>query len=222
MVKLNGEPTSPGSPAQQLRYSRILQGATAMLTAGGENALQMKELAARAEVSLATLYRYFPSKDHLLLRLAYDRYDGALRRVSTEPPQGTTPGQRVADLLLREFRAMQREPEVTAALTRALTETNRNHSEMLEAVAQRHQQVVLTAAERGGPLDADQRRLLPLIMGVAASAARSWLNGVRAAADARFEMAFAGRLLDLPADVLRDYVAHAEAQGAGALTGRSG
>lgn len=30
-------------------------------------ALQMKDLAQRADVSLATLYRYFPAKDHVLL-----------------------------------------------------------------------------------------------------------------------------------------------------------
>ena len=38
-----------------------------MLSAGGEDALQMKELSQRADVSVATLYRYFPAKDHVLL-----------------------------------------------------------------------------------------------------------------------------------------------------------
>lgn len=58
------------------------------MAVGGEDMLQMKELAQRAGVSLATLYRYFPSKDHVLLAIALGRYENALRRVAGEPPRG--------------------------------------------------------------------------------------------------------------------------------------
>jgi AcrR family transcriptional regulator len=54
-------PAVPSTPAQHGRRDRILETATAMLSAGGEDALQMKELSQRADVSLATLYRYFPA-----------------------------------------------------------------------------------------------------------------------------------------------------------------
>src|SRR5215469_14352960 len=55
----------PTTAAQRARYERVLHAGTAILTAGGEDALQMKELAQRASVSLDTLYRYFPSKEHV-------------------------------------------------------------------------------------------------------------------------------------------------------------
>src|ERR1700677_2482935 len=116
-------PAIPSTPAQHGRYDRILATATAMLTAGGEEMLQTKELAQRAEVSLATLYRYFPSKDHVLLAISYSRYESALRRVTNEPPHGATMQERVSSHLLREFRAEQRDQRLTAALTRVITDT---------------------------------------------------------------------------------------------------
>jgi len=44
-----------------------------MLAAGGEDALQMKDLSQRAGVSVASLYRYFPAKDHVLLAILLSR-----------------------------------------------------------------------------------------------------------------------------------------------------
>ena len=95
-------PALPSTPAQHGRYDRILATATAMLALGGEDLLQMKELAQRADVSLATLYRYFPAKDYVLLAIAVGRYENALRRVTDETPDGATPAERVTSHLLRE------------------------------------------------------------------------------------------------------------------------
>src|ERR1700744_6794165 len=94
-------PASPSTPAQHDRYQRILAAATAMLATGGEDALQMKELAERAVVSLATLYRYFPSKDHLLLAISQARYENALRRGRNESPHGGTGQERITPHHLR-------------------------------------------------------------------------------------------------------------------------
>ena len=73
---------------------RILAAATAILAAGGEDALQMKDLSQRAGVSLATLYRYFPAKDHVLLAILLSRYTAALAQVVSEVPAGRTARRR--------------------------------------------------------------------------------------------------------------------------------
>ena len=65
----------------------------------------MASLAERAEVSSATLYRYFPAKEHVVLAIAVRRYQNALALVADEPPDGATVQERVTDDLLREFRA---------------------------------------------------------------------------------------------------------------------
>src|SRR3954454_5137634 len=53
--------------AQRARRRRILDTAVELATDGGYDAVQMREVADRADVALGTLYRYFPSKVHLLV-----------------------------------------------------------------------------------------------------------------------------------------------------------
>src|SRR5579864_5401115 len=56
-----------GSSAQRDRRKRILDATLALASKGGYDAVQMRAVAERADVALGTLYRYFPSKIHLLV-----------------------------------------------------------------------------------------------------------------------------------------------------------
>jgi TetR/AcrR family transcriptional regulator, cholesterol catabolism regulator len=181
-------PATPSTPAQHDRYQRMLQAATAMLASGGEDALQMKELAERAAVSLATLYRYFPSKDHLLLAISQSRYENAFRRISAEPPRGATAQERVTNHLLREFRAEQRDQRLTAALVRVLSDTRPEYVPVIAATQQLHLRVIEYVATAGGPVDDELRRRLRIVMDVFGAATGRWLAGVSSAAEARFEI----------------------------------
>jgi TetR/AcrR family transcriptional regulator, cholesterol catabolism regulator len=100
-------PAIPSTPAQRERCERVLTSAAAILSGGGEEALQMKDLALRADVSLAMLYRYFPSKDHVLLAIALSNYQAAARKILSEVPRGRTSRERVTSHLLREFRGAE-------------------------------------------------------------------------------------------------------------------
>lgn len=191
-------PAIPSTAAQHGRRDRILAAATAMLEAGGEDALQMKELAQRAGVSLTTVYRYFPAKDHVLLGILLSRYSRALARVTAEPVRGDSARERVTGHLLREFRAEQREPRLTAALSRVISETSRSYSEVIERVEHLHLQMLEHVAGNGGPVSAQQRMLLPIVRAVFGAATRRWLAGVSSPAQARFEIRAGCRLLDLP------------------------
>ena len=199
------EPAIPSTAAQHGRHDRILTAATVMLAAGGEDALQMKDLSQRAGVSVATLYRYFPAKDHVLLGILLSRYTAALARISAEVPQGATARERVTGHLLREFRAEQREPRLTAALSRVISETRRSYSEVIEQVEHLHLQMLEHVAGAGKPLSAEQRQLLPVVQAIFGTATRRWLAGVCSPAEARFEIRVGCRLLDLPDEtVARD------------------
>ena len=64
----------PGRPdreqatdAQRERRTRILDATIALASQGGFDAVQMRAVAEEADVALGTLYRYFPSKIHLLV-----------------------------------------------------------------------------------------------------------------------------------------------------------
>jgi AcrR family transcriptional regulator len=175
-----------------------------MLAAGGEDALQMKDLSQRAGVSLATLYRYFPAKDHVLLAILLSRYTTALARVAGELPSGATARERVTNHLLREFRAEQREPRLTAALSRVISETSRSYSEIIERVEHLHLQMLEHAAGAGQPVSPEQRQLLPVVRAIFGAATRRWLAGVSSPAQARFEIQVGCRLLDLPDAVVAE------------------
>jgi AcrR family transcriptional regulator len=108
-----------GSAAQRDRRKRILDATIALASQGGFDAVQMRAVAERADVALGTLYRYFPSKIHLLvsaLQREFERTEVALR---DKPVDGDTTAERVINVLKRTTRGMQSDPKLTEALTRA-------------------------------------------------------------------------------------------------------
>lgn len=191
-------PATPSTSAQHARYERVLRAAAATLSLGGEDALQMKELARRADVSLATLYRYFPSKDYILLAICRSRFEHALRQVAAEPPRGATVQDRVTGHLLREFRAEQREQQLTDALTRVLADTRPEYGPFIRQVQRLHMSILRQVAVRGRPLSDEEYRRLRIVNDVFGFSTRRWLAGVSSAAEARFEIRMSCYLLRGP------------------------
>ncbi|TBL40249.1 TetR/AcrR family transcriptional regulator [Verrucosispora sp. SN26_14.1] len=194
-------PAQPRTPAQHDRRSRVLASASAMLATGGEDALQMKRVAEDARVSLATVYRYFPSKDHLLLAMARARFERALVRVQQADIDlaGSTAGERVSAYLLREFAAQQRQPHVTSALARVLIGTNPDYRETHDEVQQMHLRLLSVIAHGHDSTPGYEAwMVLRVVAGCFGSATRNWIAGLLSADEARFEIALACRLLDLP------------------------
>ncbi|MBA2281752.1 MAG: TetR family transcriptional regulator [Actinomycetota bacterium] len=106
---------------QRERRRRVIDVAFELGAERGYDAVQMREVAAAANVALATIYRYFSSKDHLLAA-AMTEWTGRLQhRVAQSPPRGDTPADQLIDVLRRACRAMERQPKLSAALVRALS-----------------------------------------------------------------------------------------------------
>ena len=109
-----------GSAAQRDRRRRILDATVALASTGGFDAVQMRAVAELADVALGTLYRYFPSKIHLLVSaLARQFEETEAASLGRRPIPGEDPADRVIYVLTRATRGMQREPYLTEALTRA-------------------------------------------------------------------------------------------------------
>ena len=108
------------TPAQRERRLAVIEAAMELAATGGYEAVVIKDVAARAGVSLGTLYRYFSSKDHLLAEALQVWGERLGRRLAASPPRGDTPAERVASVLRRMARGVEREPELGVALTRAL------------------------------------------------------------------------------------------------------
>jgi AcrR family transcriptional regulator len=80
----------PTLPRQRLRYTRILEVAAGFARKGLDSVV-LSEVAAKADVPLGTLYRYFPSSTQLVLAL-YRKQLGELLAGSTQAAVGATAG----------------------------------------------------------------------------------------------------------------------------------
>lgn len=119
------EPELRRKPVQQRsqeRLERILDACAELLDEVGAGALTTKEIAARAQVPIGTLYQFFTGKQSLLAALArrnLRRYlDRLTRRLAAESPQDVGG---FVDLAVEEFVAMKRAVPGFAALDFGLT-----------------------------------------------------------------------------------------------------
>ncbi|MEV7424544.1 MULTISPECIES: TetR family transcriptional regulator [unclassified Streptomyces] len=130
---------------QEARRRNILGAATRLACRGGFDAVQMREVAEEAGVALGTLYRYFPSKIHLLVATTLDQLEQLHATLRERPPSGGGAAERVAETLLRACRALQRDPYLADAMFRALTFADRSVSAEVAAVSRRTTAIVLEA-----------------------------------------------------------------------------
>ena len=195
------------TPAERARQARILQAAATLLATEGEQGLQMKQLAQKAEVALATLYRYFPSKDHVLGAVALERWRRALQKIETTHYQGATPGERAGDMMIGQFRRVQRDPEYASALERVANAPDRSTGEYMEGIKQIAHQLARAAVEQdGNPLTEEQLHVLPIVMSACGGAINNWLAGTLSADQTRAQIRASSRLLDLPPKIIRQYL----------------
>ena len=107
------------TPNQAARRARVLEAAMVLATEGGYDAVQMRDVASRAQVALGTIYRYFASKDHLLAACQLETWRELERRLEGRPLSGDTASERVSELFRRLMRRVEREPLQAAALITA-------------------------------------------------------------------------------------------------------
>ena len=118
-----GPGPAPTSRAAQTaaRRARLLATAVTLAGEGGYDAVQMRDVAARANVALGTLYRHYSSKDQLLLAALATQARQLRDRLVEQPATGPSASARVGIVLRRASRSMERDPNLTAAMVTALS-----------------------------------------------------------------------------------------------------
>jgi AcrR family transcriptional regulator len=109
------------SPEQQERRRRLIDAAFELGAEGGYDAVQMRSVSETANVAMATIYRYFSSKDHLLAAAMIEWTERLQARVAQSPPHGATAADRMVNVLQRACRALERQPKLAQALVRAIS-----------------------------------------------------------------------------------------------------
>ncbi|HEY6796540.1 MAG TPA: cholesterol catabolism transcriptional regulator KstR [Kineosporiaceae bacterium] len=182
------------SAAQNERRRRILDATLALALKGGYEAVQMRAVAERAEVALGTLYRYFPSKIHLLVAALAREFQRTQERLDRTPIPGHTPYERMVFVLGRVTRAMQREPLLTEAMTRAFMFADPSAATEVNAVAGMMEHMFTQAMHDGEPTD-DERAIARVIGDVWLSNLVAWVTRRASANDVTHHLELATRLL---------------------------
>ena len=193
-----------GSAAQRERRKRILDAAIALASKGGFEQMQMRAVAERADVALGTLYRYFPSKIHLLVSALAAQFEQARETFDRKPIPGDTPADRVMYVLGRTTRTLQRDPNLTEALTRAFMFADASVANEIHVVgmhvtrmlmaAMRDPSEVLSAVEPPEPTD-EEIAITKVIGDVWLASLVQWVTGRASANDVAKSMDVAVHLL---------------------------
>jgi AcrR family transcriptional regulator len=183
-----------GSAAQRDRRKRILDATLALASKGGYDAVQMRTVAERADVALGTLYRYFPSKIHLLVSELAREFEQTQEKLDRKPIPGETPYERMMYVLSRITRSMQREPMLTEAMTRAFMFADPSAAAEVNTVARLMEQVLTKAMHDGEP-SADDKAVARVIGDVWLSNLVAWVTRRASADDVSNHLELAARLL---------------------------
>ncbi len=189
-----GTESDTETTAQRARRARIITATLALASRGGYEAVQMREVAERSEVALGTLYRYFPSKVHLLvsaLGREFERIDAKTDRASLT---GGTPYQRLNIMVGKLNRSMQRNPLLTEAMTRAFVFADASAAGEVDHVGKLMDSMFARAMSEGEPTE-DQFHIARVISDVWLSNLLAWLTRRASATDVSKRLDLAVRLL---------------------------
>lgn len=183
------------STAQRERRARIIQATLALASRGGFDEVQMREVAERSGVALGTLYRYFPSKIHLLVSaMAFE-----LERMSRSLQRRTVPGQtrseRVEWVLERATRSLQRDPNLTEAMVRAMMAADASVAVEVAAVRAQMASMIIDAIRGEDQAHAEDEQWAGVLQDVWFARQIAWLGGRISSAEVWRDIESAIRLI---------------------------
>jgi AcrR family transcriptional regulator len=188
--------TEPAATAlersQAARRRRVLDATLELAAEGGFDAVQMRDVAAAADVALGTLYRYFSSKERLLLEAMVEQQEDLRRHLEAHPAPGATPVDRVVNVLNRANASLRRYPDVTAAMVRAFGASRPEDADIVERVGVIMTSIITGAIGSGTERD---RRIARVLQQVWLSSLVGWVVGVDPAKRVDEDLEAAARLL---------------------------
>lgn len=167
--------------AQAFRAERVVGVATQLASKGGYEGVNMREVAQLAQVGLATLYRYYPSKDALINAAVAAQVQQLAADVQRRPPQQRTPAERAAEVYVRALHAMEADRGFAHAAMSSFhtprpfgedesdSESGRDIDAMIEIAAS-------AAWGNDHRLSAHEKQALHMVQSLWNSSVISWLN----------------------------------------------
>ena len=136
--------------SQARRMRRIVDAAARLAEEGGFDAVRLRDVAEAAEVALGTLYKYFPSKEDVLLVALHEETDRLESVMAARPPRGASPLERLTHLFARATRGLVERPGLARAGLRAVAASSEGVALKVAAFHLRMTRLIV-AALRGEP-----------------------------------------------------------------------
>ena len=145
-MTVSGEAAVRSIPASQVaRRERILDAAMELAAEGGYDAVQMREVAERADVALGTVYRYFPSKVHLLVAAMSRTFQTLQDSVGSTGNTGT-PEERIYRVVATVTRYLARHRRLSGAMIRALMSADAQAAREVEQAGDQLVELIASAS----------------------------------------------------------------------------
>jgi len=116
--------TGNGAPrlalSQMRRIRRIVDEAVALAEKGGFDGVRLRDVAEASGVALGTLYKYFHSKEEVLLFALNEDMERLEAVVIERPPLGADPVARLTAFFARATRGLTRRPDFARAVLRSV------------------------------------------------------------------------------------------------------
>jgi AcrR family transcriptional regulator len=182
------EPVARLAANQLKRMRRIVDAAVELAEQGGFDAVRLRDVAERSDVALGTLYKYFRSKEDILLFALNEEVERLEDAMASRGPASGSPYERVVEFFRRSTRALARRQQLARAMIRAMAAGEAETVMKLAALQLRIARLV-TATLRGeapdfdAPLDqppgsATEQAIAQVLMNVWFSSLVGWAAGL--------------------------------------------
>ena len=169
-------PTAPETlpRGQQERRARIVRAALNLLEESEYDRIQMRDVAERAGVALATIYRYFSSKEHLYAAVLHEWAEG-YANPSGRIGQAAGDEARLRAFMRRAVRAFERHPQVMRVVVMLESSNDPNARALFEQFATGNAETLTGALSSLDPATASA--VIDTVNNVMVTQLRSWALG---------------------------------------------
>lgn len=148
--------------------------------------LQMRDVSQTADLALATVYRYFPSKDLLLAHVFEQWCEGYWTRLA-RAADGRANTDRLMDLAARSVEAYESHPNILVMMSALQLSNDPAVTAVMEDIRQRAEQFFLAALQGLDPADASG--IVGVVFAVMGTKLAEWVRGAIAIDDVHRAMA---------------------------------
>jgi AcrR family transcriptional regulator len=193
---------------------RVVDAAVRLAEKGGFEAVRLRDVAEASDVALGTLYKYFRSKEDILLFALTEEVERLEASMRSRPVEGRTAVERIASCFRRCTNALVRRPDFARAVVRSIASGD---PELTGKVAGFHLHMtrIILAALRGEPLiagpaegeepgSAAERQLATMLQHVWFASLAGWAAGLHPARAVPEQVEAAAALVLAPSREIRE------------------